>query len=35
MGSEFSLTQTSPDPDRTGEGRWAEVAFDVRVRVRV
>jgi hypothetical protein len=35
MGSAFTLSQTSPDPDRTGEGRWAEVAFDVRVRARI
>ncbi len=33
MGSAFSLTQTGPDTP--GEGRWAEVAFDVRVRARV
>ncbi len=33
MGSSFSLTQTGPDTP--GEGRWAEVAFDVRVRARV
>ncbi len=33
MGSAFTLTQSGPGTP--GEGRWAEVAFDVRVRARI